>query len=108
MFLTHLYSKAVLPDIKSQGNCGSCWAFSATASMEYAVAAATSRLRTALAEQEYLDCVYKDDKDDKGNKKNGCSGGSIGRVYEYHETKNRIGLMDDIEYQGWYFLLKTL
>ena len=46
----------IVTDVKDQASCGSCWAFSATETMESAVAKATGRLVT-LAPQEYVDCA---------------------------------------------------
>ena len=52
-------------DVKNQGNCGSCWAFSTTGALEGAFQIAGNDL-TSFSEQQLVDCS-------KTN--NGCEGG---------------------------------
>ncbi|KAH3743024.1 cathepsin L [Pelomyxa schiedti] len=60
-------------DVKSQGHCGSCWAFSAVGAMESAKAIATGKL-VQLSEQQLVDCETRC---------HGCSGGAISTAFQY-------------------------
>ncbi|OTF78462.1 Group 1 mite allergen-like protein (Cysteine protease), partial [Euroglyphus maynei] len=67
--------KGVVAPIKNQGNCGSCWAFSAVGSMESAHAIATGHL-VELSEQELVDC-----SDSEGDY--GCDGGWMDNGFKF-------------------------
>jgi cathepsin L len=67
-------SNCVTP-IKDQGQCGSCWSFSAIASTEFSNCVAGRGL-TSLSEQNCVDCSYS-----YGNL--GCNGGWMDSCFQY-------------------------
>ncbi|TPP67000.1 Preprocathepsin cathepsin L [Fasciola gigantica] len=62
-------------EVKDQGGCGSCWAFSTTGAMEGQYMK-SQRINISFSEQQLVDC-----SGDFGN--HGCSGGLMEKAYEY-------------------------
>eukprot|EP00656_Telonema_subtile_P057260 TRINITY_DN9381_c0_g1_i2.p1 TRINITY_DN9381_c0_g1~~TRINITY_DN9381_c0_g1_i2.p1 ORF type:complete len:330 (-),score=79.73 TRINITY_DN9381_c0_g1_i2:121-1110(-) len=80
--------KGKVTPVKDQGNCGSCWAFSATQQIESAWLMAGNR-QQILSTQQITSC-------DKGNGDKGCGGGDTFTAYKYVEQAG--GMVTEEEY----------
>jgi C1A family cysteine protease len=73
----------VVAPVKNQGQCGSCWAFSAVGALESQVRMKTND-SVLLSEQKMVDCVKNVVSPDKTlTCCNGCQGGEMYSVYQF-------------------------
>ena len=82
-------AKGAVTDVKNQGVCGSCWAFSAVGALEGLYFINNTQL-LAFSEQNLVDCVTKD---------KGCLGGWPTDAMDY-SAENGIETEDDYPYTG--------
>jgi len=74
--------------IKDQGSCGSCWAFGAVASVEFACCMASNN-DNALSEQQVVDC---------DNRNSGCNGGWYDTAWQYMMEEGGLETSSDYPY----------
>merc|ERR1739848_127430 len=77
-------------DVKDQGQCGSCWAFGAVASME-AAHFEKYGATVQMSEQQIVDC---------DNRNSGCNGGWYDTAWKYVSEEGGIETTADYTYKG--------
>ena len=86
-------TKGAVTPVKDQGQCGSCWAFSTTGSLEGAHQVKTGEL-LSFSEQQLVDCAGTK----YGNY--GCNGGLQDNAYKYYEAGYNAELETTYGYTG--------
>jgi len=82
--------KGVVSNVKDQGSCGSCWAFSTVANLEGLYALGKGEVKT-FSEQLLVDCDTED---------SGCNGGLMELSFEWLKNNGGFMLESDYPYAG--------
>jgi hypothetical protein len=75
-------TKGVVSPVKNQGQCGSCWAFTAIGALE-AHNYIKTKTMVILSEQNLVDCTNGNTKNNSMYLSYGCNGGVTSRVFNF-------------------------
>lgn len=87
---------SIMTPVKNQGSCGSCWAFSATETLESHYAIATGEDAPVLSPQQIVSCAPNPNKCGGSG---GCDGSTQPLAFNYTESSG-ITLDDSYPYRG--------
>jgi len=85
--------KGGVTPVKNQGQCGSCWSFSTTGSLEGAYFVKTGTL-SSFSEQQLVDC----DRRIHGGSNSGCNGGLMDNALKWIGSNGGLCLEDEYPY----------